>query len=235
MENLRKLIVNTYPRNPKASYSEIGRITGKCPSTVRRVILRFKELKTVVRKPGCGRKPGAVDKRMEKRVLALFQNQPCLSVKDVGKKLGISKSLVQRIKENNGLITYKAQAAPHRTDKQRQSAKTRSRNLSDRVLKGFQGCILMDDETVVKGEFTQLPGQQFYTAKTRTGVASKYRFKEYDKFPKKYVVWMAICSCGRRSEEFFMTGTMNANIYLKECLQKGLLPLYQSHDIPPLL
>lgn len=49
-------------------------------------------------------------------------------------------TLVYKIEKRNDLITDKAQAIPHWTDKQRQNAKTISRRLNDQLFEGFQGC-----------------------------------------------------------------------------------------------
>jgi len=55
------------------------------------------------------------------------------------------------------------------------------------------------------------------------------------KFPKKYLVWQAICSRGQKSEEFVTQGSLNTDIYVKECLKKRFLPLIESHTIPFML
>lgn len=54
------------------------------------------------------------------------------------------------------------------------------------------------------------------------------------KFPKKLMIWQAICSCSRRSKTYVAKGTMNAATYHKECLQQRLLPFLRSHNVPPL-
>ena len=43
---------------------------------------------------------------------------------------------------------------------------------------------------------------------------------------KKYLVWQAICGCGKISEPYITTGNMNGQIYRDECLQKRPLPLF---------
>lgn len=51
-----------------------------------------------------------------------------------------------------------------------------------------------------------------------------------DKFGKKVMIWQAICSCGLKSIPFVATSTMTSDIYIKECLQKRLLPLVTRHQ-----
>lgn len=53
-----------------------------------------------------------------------------------------------------------------------------------------------------------------------------------EKFGTKYLVWQAICQCGRRSKPYVTTGTINSQIYIKECLRQRLLPFITSHGVP---
>ena len=48
------------------------------------------------------------------------------------------------------------------------------------------------------------------------------------------MIWQAICSRGNRNTPFVTTGTINGQEYIKECLQKRLLPLLRSHNGPTL-
>ena len=50
------------------------------------------------------------------------------------------------------------------------------------------------------------------------------------KFAKKFLV----CECSERSSCFVTTGTINTEIYIKECLKKRLLPFLRSHTGNPL-
>ena len=48
------------------------------------------------------------------------------------------------------------------------------------------------------------------------------------------MIWQPICPFGKRSTPFVTTGTINGQVYIKECLQKRLLPLLRSHNGPTL-
>lgn len=54
------------------------------------------------------------------------------------------------------------------------------------------------------------------------------------KFAKKFLIWQAICSCGKRSDIFVTNSSINQEVYKKECLQKRLLPLLRQHTVQPL-
>lgn len=87
------------------------------------------------------------------------------------------------------------------------------------------------DESYVIGDFSQLPGVSYYRAKWRFGVRHQFKYQGLVKFPKKYLIWQAICSCGKRSKSYIAKGSMNTDIYVKECLQKRLLPFVKSHRV----
>ena len=74
--------------------------------------------------------------------------------------------------------------------------------------------IMIADETYVKTDFNQMPGNNYYTANFRGNVDPKFKNICYDKFAKKYMVWHAICSCGLKSAPHVVKGTMNSNIYI---------------------
>lgn len=233
-EIVRQKIIDKYLQNPVSSYASIAKFVKESRHTVRNVILRFIETKSVGRKAGSGRKVGFKDKISVSKVVRSMRLNPGLSVRDLAKKHTVSIGLVQKIKTKYGYRTYKAQAVPNRNDAQNIRAKTRARKLLDRELANFEGCVLMDDETLIKADFNQMPHQQYYVAKSKGGVSKIFTCKKKDKFAKKYMVWMAICTCGRSSSFYVTNGIINTDIYIKECLQKRLLSLYRSHDVPPI-
>ena len=91
---------------------------------------------------------------------------------------------------------------------------------------------MQDDETYVKVDFQQLNGQKFYVSKIRGNVPKKFKYVLQDKFAKKYMIWQGICSCGMKSRSFVTSSTMNAQLYIKECLERRVLPLIRSHSTP---
>lgn len=233
-ENTRKEDVDIYLKNPNLSYSDIGKGAGITRQTARNIILKFLRDKTTKRLKAGGRCSGTIDKIGEKKVLGALKRNPGLSVRDLAKKTGLAKSTVQDIKCRNNLRSFKVQKMPNRNDEQDKRAKTRARRLLDKMLNGFSGCIIQDDETYIKADFRQMPGSVFYSAVSRGGVKKIYKYRKVDKFAKKYLLWQALCTCGRRSSVFVTKATMNGRLYINECLKKRLLPLYKAHTIKPL-
>lgn len=228
----RKLIVHKYVENPSRSGSSIAKELKLSKSTVNKVINRYKQSLSVDRKPGSGGKPGSRDKKLDLKVMKSLTNNPGLSIRDQGKKFGTSASNIVNIRLRNGHRSYRAIKKPNRTDKQELEAKKRARKLYDDVLTKFDGCILMDDETYVKMDSKQLPGQKFYSATARCNVPKQFKYVLQDKFPRKGMIWQAICSCGIKSRTFITSGTMNSQMYIDECLQKRVLPLIRKHKVP---
>ena len=146
--------------------------------------------------------------------MLLFTENPKLSSRDVAKKVQMSQSYVQKVKSRADLKSYKGQAAPNRDAKQNLSAKRRARKLYNDLMTKFE-CVVLDDETYIKADFKQIPGQEFYTSKSRRDAPEDCKVKKRSKFPKKILVWQAICSCGKRSRSFITTGTVNGEIYKK--------------------
>lgn len=225
---VREQILLKHTENPCMSHNNIAKSIGISKSTVTNVLRNFRRTFSIERKKGSGRKQGPASKKTDNAVVAALKRNPNLSVRDIAKKVQMSPSYVQKAKKREGFQTYKVNVAPNRDDKQNKSAKTRARKLYDSLLMKHD-CVILDDETYIKADFNQIPGQEFYTAKQRGGVAEKFRQKKLSKFPKKFLIWQAICTCGRRSKIFTTTGTVNQDVYTNQCLQKYLLPFIRSH------
>ncbi|XP_055626225.1 uncharacterized protein LOC129768530 [Toxorhynchites rutilus septentrionalis] len=227
----RELILCTHFENPELSHRDIGKILGIVQSTVSRVLKRYFENLTIDRKVKNGKNGCSVSEKDHKRVVKQFRRDPRSSVRDVANKLNLSSSFVQRTNQREGLRTYKVQKAPNRDERQNMVGKTRTRKLYTEMLTKTH-CLGMDDETYVKADFRQLPGLLFFSAEDKFSVPEEIRIQKLSKFAKKYMVWQAICSCGKRSAPFVMIGTVNGQVYLKECLQKRSLPLLKQHEGP---
>ena len=76
---------------------------------------------------------------------------------------------------------------PNRDDKQNTSAK--ACKLYTTMLTKFD-CVVQDDETYVKADFKQLPGQEFYTVTGRGKVADIFKDIKRSKFTKEYMLWL---------------------------------------------
>lgn len=228
-EKLREKILHIWMENPSLTFAEIGRQGDTSRATARNIILKYKSEKTIKHKPGAGRPSGFTDKKLVRNVVRSWSRNPNLLERDIARKHNTSQFTAHKIKVKRGLKTFKKIKVPNRSEETNKKAKTNCRRLYDQVLTKSRGCIIMDDETYVKSDFHQLPGQEYYVARNRGGVNKIFKVKKLSKFAKKILIWQAICSCGGRSDFFVVSGTLNKEIYIKKCLTKRLLPFYKKH------
>lgn len=233
-EDNRKIIITKYLENVHKSVGLIAKELKFPKTTVYNVIKRYKQTLVVTRQPGSGRKCGWANTKQANRIVRTVERKPTSTVRELGVKFGVSKSLVQKILTARNLRAFRVQKSTNRTDQQAARAKSRSRKLYDKFLRGQKRCVVMDDETYVVLDFQQLPGRGYYRATRRFGVTRKYKYQSLSKFPTKLMIWQAICSCGRKSKTYIAKGTMKSQDYVQECLKKRVLPFLRSHDIAPL-
>lgn len=233
-EEQRKLILDKYLENPTVSYRQIAKTLNLNHRTVGRVVNHFLETKATARKAGSGRKKGPADPDLAKQVIRYVKRHPTASNRKVAQQFNISEFYVRKQKKNKGIKSFKIQKCPDRTKEDEKRAKSRARKLYDEFLTKNEGCLIMDDETYVCLDFRQLPGASYYSAIKRNGIKKEMRQKRISKFPKKLLVWQAICLCGWKSKTFITKGTLNSEIYVKECLSKRLLPFMKQHGAQPI-
>ena len=92
---------------------------------------------------------------------------------------------------------------------------------------------MQNEETYIKMDFKQIPGQCYYASKIRGNVSDKYKYVMTDKFSKKLMIWQALCSCGKKSPIHVCLGTMKSSEYVKCCLSriKRLIKAHRSTSV----
>lgn len=225
----RKIIVHKYLENKLVPVYKIAKSLKFPESTVRSVIQRFNARLTIDRAPGSGGNRNDQCEKLHKAVLRSFDANPGMSNRDRAKKHKVHEKTIRNVRDKAKLKSYKAIKYPNRTDKQESAVKKRSRLLYDNILTKHNGCLLIDDETYVKLDLKQHPGQKFYVATIRGRVLPKWKYICLDKFAKKALIWQGICSCGRKTRPFITTSTMKSENYINECLIKRVLPFIRQH------
>lgn len=229
-QKVRENIIEIYKKKPNRAFTAIARELKVSRNTVSRVVRKYNDFRSVNRSLRTDIKKGISDPNKARQIVGLLKKNPNLSNRKTAVKANCSEFLVRKVKKSEGLKTYKVQKVPDRNSRKNEEAKERSKKLYRNFITKYECCI-MDDETYVLGDFSQLPGQEFYVADARGNVEEKFRTQKKTKFPKKFLVWQAICSCGKRSTSYITTGTINTDLYIKECLEKRLLPFIREHDV----
>lgn len=80
----------------------------------------------------------------------------------------------------------------------------------------------MDDETYVAVDPENIPGKSYYSQKPGFETPIESKLKHRTKFFQKYLAWQAIDQNGNVPRPYITNGTINKNIYLKNCLKKRL-------------
>lgn len=228
----RKKVVHKYLENPEASQRKIAKELKIAPSTVWNILKRYKETLSVDRAVSSFTYRPKGDPKLTKKIVCDVKRNPGLSVRKRARKLDTTPSVIQRTLKAQGYKSFNVVKVPNRSDKQCKTVKTRVRLLYDKLLRGYSGCILMDDENYMYSDTAQLKVKGHYYAKTRLDVDDKYKYQCLEKFPEKYLIWQGICSCGLKTDAFVTKGTINGELYLEECLKKRLLPLIRKHRAP---
>lgn len=229
----REIIIDKWLANKNRPTSMIAKDLKMPRRTVDSVIKRFCESLNIDRKPGSGRKAGPSDPSLHEKVVKTIRKNRSMSQRDLAKKCGTSKWLIQRTMQREGLKSRKKKRIPRVSKKQDETIKTRARKLYDFLGKEKQH-LIVDDETYLKADFQTIPGPQYYIAADGEILPDSETTVECGKFDEKYLLWQAICECGDKSSVFVTKGTIRQEIYIKDCLKKRLLPFIRKHQVSTL-
>lgn len=201
--------------------------------TIKRIVNRYVESGSVEHKAKTGRIAKICSLQMIRRVGKFLQKEPNISNRAASARLGLEPSTYRFIKVTKlGIRARKKRVAPKYVDQQAERAKRACRFIyRKKLLSGDEKVLVIDDETYVQMDNQQVAGNQYYHARQPGDVSPAQRLRSCQKFPKKFLVWQCLDEAGHVSEPFICEGTMNWEIYLKECLQKRMLPFIQKYDL----
>jgi hypothetical protein len=105
-----------------------------------------------------------------------------------------------------------------------------SSNKTKKLLQNRDKILLIDDETHAVEDPKLIPGKEFYHCRGKSEVAIEDKIQLSEKYPHKYLIWQCLDENGNVSKPYVYKGTINGQIYLKECLKKRLMPFVKKHD-----
>lgn len=193
---------------------------------MRRVIQRYTERGTV-KLHQKGLRPTKVGTpKVLSKIQKFVNTVPDISERVAATRLGLAKSTYSDLKVKKlNIRSFVKEDVPRYKEGQAERAKTACRKIyRKKVLSGGEKIVIMDDETYVPVNRSEIHGKEYYNARVRGDVSDEFRFKPRQKFPEKFLVWQAIDERGNVSNPYIQKGTMNAETYLNECLKKRLLP-----------
>ena len=231
-ESFAKRVCQFYCENNRDRLSTYHHFASenRARKTIYQIIERFEERGNIDFKPIPGDKRRVRTNRKIEQVQREINKNPAISDRKLAAKLGISTKTLGRIKKELNVKSYVKEKAPKYIKDQEIRAKRGARAIYNEMLRGK--IIVMDDETYVHFDPSEVPGKKFYKCLKKDTVPDKFRFDSKTKFPKKYLVWQAIDSEGNVSEPFIGQGTITANVCIK-ILKNYLIPFiekYHSRD-----
>lgn len=229
-EELSKRVISYYlnfSEGSKVKTAEHFKSEGKLPSTIYKILRRYEATKIVGHKKSCGRTPTVATPAKKRKILQLYKGNPSITVKEVAKKVNIKPSTVKHIKRQKlGIKSNVKQKVPKYKGDQEGRAKQGCRKVYKKQLSKI---LIIDDETYLHWDPKDVPGRKFFSAVDPKEVPYSEKVKPQAKFPKKILIWQAIDENGNVSEPFISEGTINSEVYLKECIQARLLPFIDKH------
>jgi hypothetical protein len=225
-----KLIINFYKdqasRDKTLTASHF--ITQGFPkSTVYKIIKRYESTGRIEYCKIPGRKALIGTKKNVKRIVNAYKKNPSISVRNLSAKLKIPKSTLSRIKiKKAGIKARVKQVVPKYKEGQAERAKTGAAYVWE---KSQHKHLIIDDETYVAKDPKDIPGRQYYHCVDPNDVEFENKTKRKTKFFEKFMVWQAIDELGNVSEPYISEGTINAEIYLEECIKKRLIPFIKKY------
>ena len=88
----------------------------------------------------------------------------------------------------------------------------------------------MDDEKYFGFTGVDIPGNSFYYTSDHSTTPSNIKYKQYQKFEPKILVWLAV-SAKRCSKPYIYksNNAVTGDVYLKQCVQRRLIPFIKTH------
>lgn len=151
-----------------------------------------------------------------------------ISQRKVARRLGCHQSTVIRILKNETNIRcYKKVKKPKRTEQQQQQAKPKCRKMVN-LFRNVD--FVLDDESYFTLSNTTLSGNDNFYSSDRNLTPEDVKHHFMKKFEEKVLVWAAASSSGISKLRISASGqAITGEVYLKECIQKRLVPFLKEH------
>ena len=199
---------------------------GVSKSTIYTILKNFETRNSSARKVGSGRPATIMTARRLKWLKKTMKKENQPSTREIGRQLNCSHSyVVKTIKRKSNLQCKKKVKGPRYTEKEKAEVKKSCRKLySLSKCKDF----VLDDEKYFSLSGCHMPGNEYYYTDGKE--IRKDAVKTKKKFEAKIMLWLAISKKGISEPYCVPSGiAVKKDIYIKECLEKRLLPFINSN------
>ena len=228
-ENANRIIhmyKNTFNKNSNLCWKHFKK-EGVKKSTFYRYIKIFGECENAVFKKNPGRPAKIATPKVVARAKKLFEKKPDITVTAVANKVKMERSYLQKIKvEKMGFKARVKQKVPAHKKDQYLRANCRLPRLEKKILRKI---VIMDDETPVFSDPSEIATRQYFHSSNPDEVDPKFKQIKKSSNPKKFMLWQAIDQFGNISEPYVHEGTMRQDDYLEKCIKDRLIPFIERY------
>lgn len=196
-------------------------------ATIYRLIKSWEAGLPARRQEGSGRKAKIMTKRAIQQLQCTVNNKHGISTRRLAKKFKCHQSYVVRTLQKTDIKFRKRIAVPARTEKQLNVIRPRC----GRLFSKFKGNdFVIDDESYFTFANTDKNSNGGFWTTDISITPNHVKFKKKKKFEQKILVWVAISPCAISQPFIAQAGlAINAEVYLKECIVKRLIPFIKQH------
>ena len=235
-EERRRIVVQYLINHPDSSKSSIIKYfqeLGIARSTINGIIDRYLEIgaEAAQRECGSGCSRSEVKVTSAEKTRIANDARKGLSQREIARKYNISQPYVNKILQEQGLTAYKKEKVPSVTPQQQERQRCRIDRLYRSLLATDSGNpdLVIDDEAYFPLLCSSVPGNRYYYATARGDAPDAIRQSPQKKFESKVLIWLAISRKGISRAFICHAGTMNKDVYIKECIRRRLIPFINMH------
>lgn len=164
------------------------------------------------------------------RLKRLVNNRTGVSQRRLAQKFRVSHMTIGRQLAKMSIRCRKREKTPKYDEKQQQKSQELSRRLYTQ-LRDANCDVIIDDEKYFTFSGHHMPANARYYSDDVKTCPESVRFAGYAKYPDKVMVWIAISERGISQPTFRRqkSEAVTAAIYIRECLNKRLLPFIHKY------
>jgi hypothetical protein len=228
-EVLRKNVKNLIPQMEKLDIVNHFKKEGYSRKTIYNTIDRMNGEGSFKDNKRTGRPP-VLDVNNRKKLKRLANNRTGVSQRRLASKFVVCQRTIGNTLAKMNITCRKREKTPKYDEKQRQKSQELCRKLANKFYR--TSCsVILDDEKYFVFYGSKMPQNAHYYTDNKETCPDDVRFHGVNKFPKKILVHVSISNKGVSRALILPHGSesINTDVYIRECLQKRLLPFIQEY------
>ncbi|CAF2108275.1 unnamed protein product, partial [Rotaria magnacalcarata] len=175
-------------------------------------------------------RPVKLSDKVLNNVVKSVNNRTGVSQRKIARRFNVHQSTISRnLRRRTSICIRKRRSAPKMNSKdQEKRAKKNCGKLYRLLLRGDD--LILDDEKYFTLSGNNVSGNRYFYSTNPTTTPADIKFQKKRKFEPKIMIWMAMSSKGVSSVYVHKSKQgIRQETYLKECINKRLLPFIEQH------